>query len=125
MSRDLVVGMCLVGWGQDHGLTTGFLLEAGCGAMVRLGLLQQGPNSPSWSQVALPPRGSQATSGGSAKQLLPLERVYQEIAILKKLDHVNVVKLIEVGNNEWVGTWPKSCARRHLVQNYGSHWRSA
>eukprot|EP00071_Canis_lupus_P045643 XP_022279200.1 calcium/calmodulin-dependent protein kinase kinase 1 isoform X1 [Canis lupus familiaris] len=43
-----------------------------------------------------PPRGSQATSGGSAKQLLPLERVYQEIAILKKLDHVNVVKLIEV-----------------------------
>lgn len=57
MSRDLVVGMCLVGWGQDHGLTTGFLLEAGCGAMVRLGLLQQGPNSPSWSQVALPPEG--------------------------------------------------------------------
>uniref|UniRef100_A0A667HZ12 calcium/calmodulin-dependent protein kinase n=1 Tax=Lynx canadensis TaxID=61383 RepID=A0A667HZ12_LYNCA len=43
-----------------------------------------------------PPRGSQATQGGPAKQLLPLERVYQEIAILKKLDHVNVVKLIEV-----------------------------
>uniref|UniRef100_A0A2K6GF69 calcium/calmodulin-dependent protein kinase n=1 Tax=Propithecus coquereli TaxID=379532 RepID=A0A2K6GF69_PROCO len=44
-----------------------------------------------------PPRGSQAAQGGPAKQLLPLERVYQEIAILKKLDHVNVVKLIEVG----------------------------
>lgn len=55
-----------------------------------------------------PPRGSQAAQGGSAKQLLPLERVYQEIAILKKLDHVNVVKLIEVGGGgEWVGT----CAR--------------
>ncbi|NIG58200.1 calcium/calmodulin-dependent protein kinase kinase 1 [Pontoporia blainvillei] len=43
-----------------------------------------------------PPRGSQAAQAGPAKQLLPLERVYQEIAILKKLDHVNVVKLIEV-----------------------------
>ncbi|KAF6092684.1 calcium/calmodulin dependent protein kinase kinase 1 [Phyllostomus discolor] len=43
-----------------------------------------------------PPRGSQAAPGGPGKQLLPLERVYQEIAILKKLDHVNVVKLIEV-----------------------------
>ncbi|XP_073903268.1 calcium/calmodulin-dependent protein kinase kinase 1 isoform X6 [Castor canadensis] len=43
-----------------------------------------------------PPRGSQVAQGGPAKQLLPLERVYQEIAILKKLDHVNVVKLIEV-----------------------------
>ena len=26
----------------------------------------------------------------------PLERVYREIAILKKLDHPNVVKLVEV-----------------------------
>lgn len=56
------------------------------------------------------PRGSQAAQGGPAKQLLPLERVYQEIAILKKLDHVNVVKLIEVGGmarilepGGWVG----------------------
>ncbi|KAG8517120.1 Calcium/calmodulin-dependent protein kinase kinase 1 [Galemys pyrenaicus] len=49
-----------------------------------------------------PPRGSQAAQGGPAKPLLPLERVYQEIAILKKLDHVNVVKLIEVGGGgEW------------------------
>lgn len=28
--------------------------------------------------------------------MAPLDRVYQEIAILKKLDHVNIVKLIEV-----------------------------
>lgn len=50
-----------------------------------------------------PPRGSQAAQGGPAKQLLPLERVYQEIAILKKLDHLNVVKLIEVGGSDmWV-----------------------
>lgn len=26
----------------------------------------------------------------------PIEQVYQEIAILKKLDHPNVVKLVEV-----------------------------
>lgn len=57
-----------------------------------------------------PPRGSQAAQGGPAKQLLPLERVYQEIAILKKLDHVNVVKLIEVGGGgERVGTCAESC----------------
>uniref|UniRef100_A0A672GPW3 non-specific serine/threonine protein kinase n=1 Tax=Salarias fasciatus TaxID=181472 RepID=A0A672GPW3_SALFA len=30
------------------------------------------------------------------KAVLPLERVYKEIAILKKLDHHNVVKLVEV-----------------------------
>jgi len=28
--------------------------------------------------------------------MAPLDRIYQEIAILKKLDHVNIVKLIEV-----------------------------
>lgn len=57
-----------------------------------------------------PPRGSQAAQGGPGKQLLPLERVYQEIAILKKLDHVNVVKLIEVGGgDERVGTCAESC----------------
>jgi hypothetical protein len=73
-----------------------------------------------------PPRGSQATQGGPAKQLLPLERVYQEIAILKKLDHVNVVKLIEVGGvggywslggvDEWVG---RVCS---AYQGLGSKW---
>ena len=30
------------------------------------------------------------------KRLEPLERVYKEIAILKKLDHPNIVKLVEV-----------------------------
>ncbi|XP_077167162.1 calcium/calmodulin-dependent protein kinase kinase 1 [Paroedura picta] len=43
-----------------------------------------------------PPRGSKAAAGGQAKPMAPLERIYQEIAILKKLDHVNIVKLIEV-----------------------------
>uniref|UniRef100_A0A8C2TBZ8 Calcium/calmodulin dependent protein kinase kinase 1 n=1 Tax=Coturnix japonica TaxID=93934 RepID=A0A8C2TBZ8_COTJA len=43
-----------------------------------------------------PPRGSKSSSGEQSKSMAPLDRVYQEIAILKKLDHVNVVKLIEV-----------------------------
>lgn len=30
------------------------------------------------------------------KTISPLERVYREIAVLKKLDHSNVVKLVEV-----------------------------
>lgn len=29
----------------------------------------------------------------------PLQRVYREIAVLKKLDHPNVVKLVEVNKN--------------------------
>lgn len=42
----------------------------------------------------LPPRwiGKSNSSG----LLTPLERVYREIAVLKKLDHPNVVKLVEV-----------------------------
>ncbi|XP_072209390.1 calcium/calmodulin-dependent protein kinase kinase 1 isoform X1 [Excalfactoria chinensis] len=43
-----------------------------------------------------PPRGSKTSTGEQSKSMAPLDRVYQEIAILKKLDHVNVVKLIEV-----------------------------
>uniref|UniRef100_A0A8C0IRB2 Calcium/calmodulin dependent protein kinase kinase 1 n=1 Tax=Chelonoidis abingdonii TaxID=106734 RepID=A0A8C0IRB2_CHEAB len=43
-----------------------------------------------------PPRGSKAASAGQPKPMAPLDRVYQEIAILKKLDHINIVKLIEV-----------------------------
>ncbi|XP_041255500.1 calcium/calmodulin-dependent protein kinase kinase 1 [Onychostruthus taczanowskii] len=43
-----------------------------------------------------PPRGSKASSGEQSKPMAPLDRVYQEIAILKKLDHINIVKLIEV-----------------------------
>lgn len=88
--------MCLVGWGRDHGLAR-FLLEAGRGATVRPALLSPGLDCPYLVTGRPPPRGSQAAQGGPTKQLLPLERVYQEIAILKKLDHVNVVKLIEVG----------------------------
>uniref|UniRef100_A0A671TT97 calcium/calmodulin-dependent protein kinase n=1 Tax=Sparus aurata TaxID=8175 RepID=A0A671TT97_SPAAU len=43
-----------------------------------------------------PPRGPKAALGEQPKILGPLERVYQEIAILKKLDHLNIVKLVEV-----------------------------
>ncbi|KAM6970451.1 calcium/calmodulin-dependent protein kinase kinase 1 [Aplochiton taeniatus] len=43
-----------------------------------------------------PPRGPKAAQGEQPKVLGPLERIYQEIAILKKLDHVNIVKLVEV-----------------------------
>ncbi|XP_047449252.1 calcium/calmodulin-dependent protein kinase kinase 1b [Mugil cephalus] len=42
----------------------------------------------------LTPSGS--NSDPFPKAMLPLERVYKEIAILKKLDHPNVVKLVEV-----------------------------
>lgn len=50
----------------------------------------------SWSTGRPPPRGPKAAQGEQPKILGPLERVYQEIAILKKLDHVNIVKLVEV-----------------------------
>uniref|UniRef100_A0A1A7YPC9 calcium/calmodulin-dependent protein kinase n=1 Tax=Iconisemion striatum TaxID=60296 RepID=A0A1A7YPC9_9TELE len=43
-----------------------------------------------------PPRGARALPDGPGQPKGPLERVYQEIAILKKLDHPNVVKLVEV-----------------------------
>ncbi|XP_010116538.1 PREDICTED: calcium/calmodulin-dependent protein kinase kinase 2, partial [Chlamydotis macqueenii] len=43
-----------------------------------------------------PPRGAKAASEGCLQPRGPIERVYQEIAILKKLDHPNVVKLVEV-----------------------------
>ncbi|KAK1160203.1 calcium/calmodulin-dependent protein kinase kinase 2-like isoform X2 [Acipenser oxyrinchus oxyrinchus] len=43
-----------------------------------------------------PPRGAKAVPEGPPQPKGPLERVYQEIAILKKLDHPNVVKLVEV-----------------------------
>ncbi|XP_073482684.1 calcium/calmodulin-dependent protein kinase kinase 2 isoform X6 [Aquarana catesbeiana] len=42
-----------------------------------------------------PPRGAKTANDGSQIKG-PIERVYQEIAILKKLDHPNVVKLVEV-----------------------------
>uniref|UniRef100_A0A674EJS4 Calcium/calmodulin-dependent protein kinase kinase 1, alpha b n=1 Tax=Salmo trutta TaxID=8032 RepID=A0A674EJS4_SALTR len=43
-----------------------------------------------------PPRGASTEQGLPPKPLGPLERVYQEIAILKKLDHLNIVHLVEV-----------------------------
>ena len=44
-----------------------------------------------------PRRGAAAVANTpAAKPPNPLERVYVEIAILKKLNHPNVVKLIEV-----------------------------
>ncbi|KAK7895632.1 hypothetical protein WMY93_020957 [Mugilogobius chulae] len=42
-----------------------------------------------------PSRSKRSTRGSTSAQRT-LERVYQEIAILKKLDHPNVVKLVEV-----------------------------
>ena len=52
-----------------------------------------------WSAGRPPPRGPKAAQGEQPKILGPLERVYQEIAILKKLDHINIVKLVEVREN--------------------------
>ncbi|KAM9371807.1 calcium/calmodulin-dependent protein kinase kinase 2 [Phaethornis superciliosus] len=43
-----------------------------------------------------PPRGAKAAPEGCLQPKGPIEQVYQEIAILKKLDHPNVVKLVEV-----------------------------
>ncbi|XP_040540421.1 calcium/calmodulin-dependent protein kinase kinase 2 isoform X6 [Gallus gallus] len=43
-----------------------------------------------------PPRGAKGASEGCLQPRGPIEQVYQEIAILKKLDHPNVVKLVEV-----------------------------
>ncbi|KPP58145.1 hypothetical protein Z043_124052, partial [Scleropages formosus] len=43
-----------------------------------------------------PPRGQESVQGQEPKILGSLERVYQEMAILKKLNHLNVVKLVEV-----------------------------
>ncbi|XP_053557712.1 calcium/calmodulin-dependent protein kinase kinase 2 [Bombina bombina] len=43
-----------------------------------------------------PPRGAKVASDGGVQAKGLIERVYQEIAILKKLDHPNVVKLVEV-----------------------------
>ncbi|XP_068173727.1 calcium/calmodulin-dependent protein kinase kinase 1b isoform X2 [Antennarius striatus] len=42
------------------------------------------------------PQGSNVQQDPFPKAVLPLDKVYKEIAILKKLDHHNVVKLIEV-----------------------------
>ena len=39
------------------------------------------------------------SSGGKPRED-PLQKVYREIAIMKKLDHPNVVKLVEVLNEQ-------------------------
>ncbi|XP_034024236.1 calcium/calmodulin-dependent protein kinase kinase 1b isoform X2 [Thalassophryne amazonica] len=44
----------------------------------------------------LSPQSQNTQTDPFPKAMLPLERVYREIAILKKLDHNNVVKLVEV-----------------------------
>uniref|UniRef100_A0A3B4ZH31 calcium/calmodulin-dependent protein kinase n=1 Tax=Stegastes partitus TaxID=144197 RepID=A0A3B4ZH31_9TELE len=44
----------------------------------------------------LPSPGPNSQQDPFPKAVLPLEKVYKEIAILKKLDHHNVVKLVEV-----------------------------
>uniref|UniRef100_A0A672Y6M0 calcium/calmodulin-dependent protein kinase n=1 Tax=Sphaeramia orbicularis TaxID=375764 RepID=A0A672Y6M0_9TELE len=44
----------------------------------------------------LPNQGANSQQDPFSKAVLPLEKVYKEIAILKKLDHHNVVKLVEV-----------------------------
>ena len=41
-------------------------------------------------------RGGPAVGEAKSKALDPIQCVYREIAILKKLDHPNIVKLVEV-----------------------------
>lgn len=43
-----------------------------------------------------PSQGSNPQQEPFSKATMPLEKVYREIAILKKLNHHNVVKLVEV-----------------------------
>ncbi|NWI14389.1 KKCC2 kinase, partial [Crypturellus soui] len=53
-----------------------------------------------------PPRGAKAAPEGCVQPKGPIEQVYQEIAILKKLDHPNVVKLVEVSGASGRGRVP-------------------
>ena len=46
--------------------------------------------------VVLYSSGKPPSRMANAKKNHPLDRVYREIAILKKLDHPNVIKLVEV-----------------------------
>lgn len=52
----------------------------------------------------------------------PIEQVYQEIAILKKLDHPNVVKLVEVSAGQPL---PKTHPEREgawMLQGWATCW---
>jgi len=65
-----------------------------------------------------------ARFGSESRIQHPLERVYREIAILKKLDHPNVVKLVEVlddpdEDNLYMG---KSPSRGPSLQSDTSGW---
>lgn len=46
-----------------------------------------------------PSQGSNPQQEPFSRASVPLEKVYKEIAILKKLNHHNVVKLVEVRKN--------------------------
>ncbi|NWW42972.1 KKCC2 kinase, partial [Pedionomus torquatus] len=64
-----------------------------------------------------PPRGAKSASEGCVQRKGPIEQVYQEIAILKKLDHPNVVKLVEVLDDPsedhlYMGKCPLPCGSR-------------
>ncbi|PIK50922.1 putative calcium/calmodulin-dependent protein kinase kinase 1 [Apostichopus japonicus] len=58
-----------------------------------------------------PPRGKKPNKVPKS----PLERVYQEIAILKKLDHPNIVKLIESAHNK---EYFIQCRSPHTTRNH-------
>ncbi|KAF1425088.1 Calcium/calmodulin-dependent protein kinase kinase 2, partial [Spheniscus magellanicus] len=66
-----------------------------------------------------PPRGAKAASEGCLQPKGPIEQVYQEIAILKKLDHPNVVKLVEVLDDPsedhlYMGNCPLPCGAHRV-----------
>uniref|UniRef100_A0A8D2LKP7 Calcium/calmodulin dependent protein kinase kinase 1 n=1 Tax=Varanus komodoensis TaxID=61221 RepID=A0A8D2LKP7_VARKO len=88
---DAVVGFPFLWTGSVHPLFPHRSFQTAMKVLSKKKLLKQYgfPRRP-------PPRGSKAAAGGQPKPMAPLDRIYQEIAILKKLDHINVVKLIEV-----------------------------
>lgn len=95
-------------------------------ALCLQGCLCSDPGSPVSSPGRPPPRGMRPAPGGCIQPRGPIEQVYQEIAILKKLDHPNVVKLVEVSRVSVVpagyfqardlglqSLWPLQCHTGH------------